>query len=98
MIQTKKSSALYVEMVREMSEMGGAPCENAPDMFFIDEKDPLGREKMRISKALCSDCPIKMKCLAYALEAGEVHGIWGGLTTNERRKLTRNRITGERLY
>jgi hypothetical protein len=98
MIQTKKSSALYVEMVKEMSEMGGAPCENAPDMFFIDEQDPLGREKMRISRALCADCPIKMKCLQYALEANEAHGIWGGLTRNERNVLKRKKIINARVY
>jgi WhiB family transcriptional regulator, redox-sensing transcriptional regulator len=95
---TRKSWNIYTDIVEDVVEMGGTPCEQAPDAYFVEKEDHNGPEKIRIAKALCGDCPIKMKCLEYAVEAGEVHGIWGGLTTNERRKLTRNRITSERLY
>ena len=92
MQQTKKSFELYAEITRDLSTIGGSPCENAPDMFFIDEQDTLGREKIRNSKKLCDDCPIKFKCLEYALEANESQGIWGGLTYNERKLLSRKAI------
>ncbi len=92
MIQTRKSAAIYAEIVTDLSKMGGTPCENAPDMFFIDEQDPLQKEKIKTSRKLCEMCPIKMKCLEYALEANETHGIWGGLTYKERKRLKKGVI------
>lgn len=38
-----------------------------------------------MEKAVCRQCPVRAACLAYALDAGENFGIWGGLTTEERR-------------
>ena len=92
MIQTKKSFEIYTELVADLSAMGGTPCENAPDMFFLELADPLGYEKVRGSKALCAGCPIRVKCLEYALEANEVHGVWGGLTPNERKCLKKGKM------
>src|SRR5258708_3033746 len=34
-------------------------------------------------------CPVRMECLAYAMGRHERHGIWGGLTFNERQALRR---------
>jgi hypothetical protein len=38
------------------------------------------------AKRICNTCPIKQKCLEYALYWNEQYGIWGGLTVRERRK------------
>jgi len=67
-------------------------------MFFLDKGDPIGPDKIRMSKQACGSCPVKFICLEYALEAGEEDGIWGGLTRNERNSLKRNRITNARVY
>ena len=40
-----------------------------------------------IEKAICRACPVQVACLTYALDAGEAHGIWGGLSADERRTL-----------
>ena len=99
MIQTDQSQKIYAELRDEVERVGGTPCEEWPDGFFIDELDPLQREKIRSARILCGDCPIKLKCLEYALEAKEVHGIWGGLTYNERKRLTSGReIVNARVY
>jgi WhiB family redox-sensing transcriptional regulator len=37
------------------------------------------------AKLICGSCPVIDDCLAYALR-NEAHGIWGGLTEEERRK------------
>lgn len=39
------------------------------------------------AKAVCATCPVQPECLAYALDADEPSGIWGGLTPDERRAL-----------
>jgi WhiB family redox-sensing transcriptional regulator len=96
---TRKSERLYLELTEQIKDIGGVPCENAPEMFFLEQRDRMGPEKMRIAKELCSSCPVRVLCLEYALEAGEQDGIWGGFTRNERNALTRRRIkTGARLY
>jgi WhiB family transcriptional regulator, redox-sensing transcriptional regulator len=44
-------------------------------------------------KRICSACPVRTQCLAYALDRGIEHGIWGGMTEQERRALLRRRPT-----
>lgn len=62
---------------------GRAKCaDEDPDSFF-PEKSGNARE----AKKVCEDCPVKAPCLAWALEHGERHGIWGGLSSEERKKL-----------
>jgi WhiB family redox-sensing transcriptional regulator len=39
------------------------------------------------AKAICVRCPVRLQCLGYALQAGEDHGIWGGLNEIERSRL-----------
>jgi hypothetical protein len=46
--------------------------------------------KIAEAKNICHNCPIQQKCLDYALWHHEQHGIWGGLTEFERRKLRTN--------
>lgn len=47
------------------------------------------------AKALCHTCVVRARCLEYALESERDvekrsrHGIWGGLTPEERWKLVR---------
>ena len=38
------------------------------------------------AKRICRSCPVRPECLAYALQRGEEYGIWGALTSRERRK------------
>jgi WhiB family redox-sensing transcriptional regulator len=39
------------------------------------------------AKAVCASCTVRKECLSYALRIGEAHGIWGGLTEEERSHL-----------
>ena len=36
------------------------------------------------AKAVCAGCLVRRECLAFALRTRQVHGIWGGLTEEER--------------
>lgn len=59
-----------------------AACRGVtPDVFFPDE-DPAA------AKAICETCPVRLHCLAFALQQNERYGIWGGLTEKERTALT----------
>lgn len=60
-----------------------AACRGAePDVFFA----PGGTQEHR-AKVVCRSCPVRWECLAYALRHRVEHGVWGGLTDRERRKL-----------
>ncbi len=39
------------------------------------------------AKRLCGSCPVRVLCLAFAVEHGEAFGVWGGLNPEERRAL-----------
>jgi WhiB family transcriptional regulator, redox-sensing transcriptional regulator len=36
---------------------------------------------------LCRTCPVQGSCLAWALDAGDLHGVWGATTARERRAM-----------
>lgn len=54
------------------------------DVFFPPRGEATGP-----AKAICRGCPVRFDCLDYAMINGERHGIWGGLSERERRRLRR---------
>ena len=49
------------------------------EVWFPEENEPV-----LVAKRYCQRCPVRADCLAHAMERGERHGIWGGLTGHER--------------
>jgi WhiB family redox-sensing transcriptional regulator len=50
------------------------PCRvQDADLWFAETPADLER-----AKAMCSDCPARLACLAGALERREPWGVWGG--------------------
>ena len=41
------------------------------------------------AKSVCSECVVRIDCLADALDSQTEFGVWGGLTERERRELLR---------
>ncbi len=39
---------------------------------------PTPRPQLELAKSLCGDCPVRVECLAGALERAEPWGVWGG--------------------
>jgi WhiB family redox-sensing transcriptional regulator len=60
--------------------------EYAPSMFF--PSDGVGVE---VARRICATCPVKEPCLEYALRNGIDHGVWGGASERERRRIARRR-------
>lgn len=64
-----------------------AACKTLPiEMFF-----PPAEQEAESAKAICSGCTVREPCLEAALAGGEPFGIWGGLTTQERRSIAARR-------
>ena len=49
--------------------------------MFPNEQDADG---VRYAKDTCAACPVRIECLEEAMRKGESHGVWGGLTPEER--------------
>lgn len=60
----------------------GVCRQHDPETFF-----PAPRETSDPALALCRRCDVQGECLAWALEAGDCHGVWGGTTARERRAM-----------
>jgi WhiB family transcriptional regulator, redox-sensing transcriptional regulator len=60
-----------------------AQCRTADtDTFF-----GAGATQEYRAKVVCKSCPVRWECLAYALRHRVEHGVWGGLTDRERRRV-----------
>ncbi|MEE1783047.1 WhiB family transcriptional regulator [Streptomyces sp. SP17BM10] len=60
-----------------------------PELFF-----PIGNTgpallQIEEAKAVCRRCPLLTECRQRALDTGEDHGVWGGLSEDERRSIKR---------
>jgi WhiB family redox-sensing transcriptional regulator len=73
--------------------VGGLPCpewwhadalcaETDPDAWF-PEKGGTTKD----AKAICEQCLVRVECLTYALDHHPQHGVWGGASERERRKI-----------
>lgn len=67
-----------------------AAClDEDPELFF-----PIGNTgpallQIEEAKLVCATCKVRELCLQWALDAGQDHGVWGGLSEDERRALKR---------
>lgn len=58
-------------------------CQSVdPETFF-----PAPNEPADAAVAFCRSCDVQGSCLAWALAAGDCHGVWGGTTPRERRAM-----------
>lgn len=53
-----------------------------PETFF-----PAPSEPPDTALALCRGCEVQGACLAWALDTGDCHGVWGATTPRERRAM-----------
>ncbi|MFE1520846.1 WhiB family transcriptional regulator [[Kitasatospora] papulosa] len=63
--------------------------EENPELFF-----PIGNSGPALldiaeAKAVCHRCPVTEQCLRWALDFGQVDGVWGGRSEGERRAMLR---------
>jgi WhiB family redox-sensing transcriptional regulator len=62
-----------------------AACRSAdPDLFFPISSSGQSIAQAAEAKAICAGCRVQRECLAFALRTHQVHGVWGGLSEQER--------------
>ena len=46
---------------------------------------------VEFAERICGNCPVRAECLEYALKFRIEHGVWGGASERERRRILRRR-------
>lgn len=67
--------------------MGRGNCRKFPPAMFFPS-DGVGVDRAR---AVCKTCPVIDTCLEYALAEHIEHGVWGGCSERERRRILKRR-------
>jgi hypothetical protein len=60
-----------------------------PDLFFPPSEGTRARKQIDQASAICVECALRSKCLAFALYNNIEFGIWAGATQKERARLRR---------
>ncbi len=78
-----------------MSEYGtewraaGACLSADPDLFFPVATGTVAAREMSKAQRICARCRVRQECLDFAMRTGEMHGVWGGTTPEERLRARR---------
>ncbi|HEU5356177.1 MAG TPA: WhiB family transcriptional regulator [Actinocrinis sp.] len=81
----RKAPVPYPHPDDDWQERGACRSAN-PSLFFAPDHESNHQRRFRetAAKAICAHCPVRAICRAYALQTGELYGIWGGTTERER--------------
>src|SRR5215831_183065 len=64
-------------------------AENATDTQLISPGE------LRRAQEICGSCPVRAKCLSYALERKILHGVWAGTSGRTRARIWAMERRGE---
>lgn len=68
-------------------KLNGACVGANPEWFF---PTPGNTTMTDAAVSLCNKCPVRVKCLTYALETDSAWGIWGATTEKQRKQIKEN--------
>ena len=61
-----------------------ALCKEHPELSWFPTNGPTPPKLL----AICARCVVRAECLADAIANDEHYGLWGGVTTRNRQRLT----------
>ena len=71
----------------DMNWLAKAKCRDMdPAIFF--PSDGVG---VQAAQRICAECSVREECLEYALVEHVDHGVWGGASERQRRRILRER-------
>lgn len=71
----------------ELEWMARGKCRDLPPSLFFPS-DGVGVE---VARKICAECCVREECLEYAVSQRIDHGVWGGASERERRRIARRR-------
>lgn len=73
------------DLIDRPAWMLDALCREHPEVNFFPERG----QPSAPAKAVCARCLVRRECADYAGTAVTVHGIWGGLSSKQRKQVSR---------
>lgn len=67
--------------------MDQAECVDMDVELFFPSENTSAKAESLSGKSVCGYCNVREACLEYALATRQREGIWGGITSRERRRL-----------
>lgn len=74
----------------------GACASADPDLFFPISTAGKAAAQIARARRVCAGCRVRRQCLDFALATGEIEGIWGGTTPDERIRARRKETARRR--
>lgn len=74
----------------------GACASADPDLFFPVSATGISAAQADQACRICAGCRVRRQCLQFAMDHGEMEGIWGGTTPEERVRARRAMTARER--
>lgn len=71
-----------------------AACNGWGAEIFFPEQTSGWKRRIEVSpevQRLCGGCPVRLRCLEWALTVPEKHGIWAATTPQQRESMKRRR-------
>lgn len=74
---------MFNQPVNDAPWMSEGLCRQGnPDIWMSTKQ-----ADQRRAASICMDCKQRITCLEYAMRRKEPHGVWGGFTERQRRRL-----------
>lgn len=90
-----------ISEILQLTEMHAQPwmrlalcaADPNPDFWFPDPDDPADIRQLKTAEAIrvCKHCPVRSRCLRWALETKDEWAILGGTTKGQRTRTRRRR-------
>lgn len=74
----------------QMLWMAEGLCATLPPRTFF----PSDGAGVEVARKICAGCPVREECLEHALVNRIDHGVWGGCSERERRRILKRRRVG----
>jgi WhiB family transcriptional regulator, redox-sensing transcriptional regulator len=73
-----------------------AACSDVdPELFFPISTGGPSQYRTEQARVVCAGCSVRLDCLDWALEHEIQHGVWGGLSEEQRRVIQGRRQPDE---
>ncbi|MFE6126676.1 WhiB family transcriptional regulator [Streptomyces sp. NPDC056437] len=83
---TRRARTLAAPPARHDDWRSDALCvEVGAESFFPEGKGEAVRQQVEAAQRVCAACPVRRECGEWALATKQTHGVWGGMSEQQRK-------------
>ena len=80
-------AAALLPLEGDTSWRGDGACRWYPTDWWF----PVSEQASAVALDICETCPVLLECMDYGLAHPSLHGVWGGLSENQRHRIRRGK-------